>query len=333
MTLSVSFLPASDPLARTAPLHLRAAYPFFGKPLTLHSNSQAVMDAAERSLALWHQLEPELREDAPELTLTLIVHPGSGVEPSRPPLTYRLHGETFVAGAGSNLFAARTDQHEALGFVTPEMVADDVYFRHYVLESLALLLATWRGQDRVPVHAAGIVRNGRAVLLAGHSTSGKSTLCYACWRAGLEILSEDAVYVSQAGGVRLWGQPGFIHLLPDAPRLFPELAGIPAGSRPDGSEKLVVDLGATGYTRRCIHAEPAALCLLQRHASQDSWLEPVPVQTAVDILCKEVASGFVNLFGDLLGAAIAAAASDRAFVLKVGRNLEGAIARLDELTS
>ena len=152
------------------------------------------------------ELAPELVEHAEPLIVNIVVHPAgereqetghrapeSGGEAQSsilspqssdlsPPFVQRAHGEWFVAASGANLLTARMDRGEALGFVTPELVADDAQFRYSALECLALLLASWR--DRTPVHAGAIVHAGRAALLVGPSSAGKSTLCYACVRAG-----------------------------------------------------------------------------------------------------------------------------------------------------
>lgn len=86
-----------------------------------------------------------------------------------------------------------------------------------VTETLLLFLLTRAG--RIPVHAASVMIGARAVVLAGRSGTGKSSLALAAQRQGLEVLSEDTTYVQLQPRLRFWGWPGAIHLDPaDAPQ-------------------------------------------------------------------------------------------------------------------
>jgi hypothetical protein len=327
---NTSFTPATDPLGHTAPLDQRARFPLLGLLLELRTNSSGVLAAAERSFGRWRELEPELIEHARPLVVSIVVHPAPASSRQSAVSSHfvqRAHSEWFIASSGANLLTARMDRGEALGFVTPELLADDAHFRYNVLECLALLLASWR--DRTPVHAGAVVHAGRAALLVGPSSAGKSTLCYACVRAGLGLLAEDVVYVRLGGGVRLWGNPWRIHLLPDAPRLFPELAELPARVQANGKLKLAVDVAALGGDRLHRTAERAAVCLVERHSGRASALAPIAPAAAIGALSQELEAGF-----DLharAGAVAAALAAGGAYRLELGTDLEGAVELLREL--
>ncbi len=45
------------------------------------------------------------------------------------------------------------------------------------------------------VHAGLLERNGRGVLVLGSSGGGKSTLCFAAWKSGWQVLADDLVFV------------------------------------------------------------------------------------------------------------------------------------------
>ena len=138
------------------------------------------------------------------------------------------------------------DRGRALAFVTPELVADEPHFRYNVLECLALLLASWR--DRTPVHAGAVAHAGRAALLVGPSTIGKSTLCYACVRAGFGLLAEDVVYVSLRMRCGYGATPGASTCC----RMHAALSRavrVPAQIQANGKRKLTVDLAALGADR------------------------------------------------------------------------------------
>jgi hypothetical protein len=190
-----------------------------------------------------------------------------------------------------------------------------------VLECLALLLASWR--DRTPIHAGAIAHAGRAALLVGASGSGKSTLCYACARAGLGLLAEDVVYVSLRDRLQLWGNPWRIHLLPDAPRFFPELADRPVQIQANGKRKLAVDLADLKNTALHASAERAVVCLVRRQEGQASTLAPIQAQAAIDALSHNLEAGF-DLSSSTATVA-AALATNGAYQLTVGSDLDKAV--------
>jgi hypothetical protein len=338
---NVPFMPATDPLGYTAPLDQRATYPLLGVPLEVRSNSPAVIAAAERAFGGWRGLEPELIAKAAPLVVSLIVHRvddrlpmtneesrTNGQRTADMPFIQRFHSDCFLATDGANLLTAQFDRGRALGFVTPELVADEAQLRYHALELLALLLVT--RDDRTPVHAGAVVRKGRAVLLVGRSMAGKSTLCYACLRDGFQLLAEDVVYVSWRCGMRLWGMPWRIHLLPDAVRYFAELADIPAAIQANGKLKLAVETTMFGADRQIRHVERAVVCMVDRRPGRSSVLEPIDPGIPIMALSRDLESGF-DLHGDTRGVAEALVAGG-AYRLHVGSDLAGAVALLKELT-
>ena len=326
----IRFTPAVDPLGHTAPLDQRTLFPLLGLPLEIQSNSPAVIAAAERSFSHWRELPPALIEPAEPLIVRLIVHPAEDAAAPAPlggEFVQRVHGACFVAACGANLLTAQADRGTALGFVTPDLVADEQQFRYHVLECLALLLASWR--DRTPVHAGAVVWNGRAVLLVGQSATGKSTLCYACLREGFQLLGEDVVYVGLRNGPRLWGNPERIHLLADASDHFVELAGLVPQIQANGKRKLAIDVASLGLDRRRHSVDRATVCLLQRHNGRESELTSISAQLAIDTLSRNLEPGF-----DLhrRAAEVAGAlAKGGAYRLSIGRDLSGAVALIRRL--
>ncbi len=326
----IFYTPATDMLGHTARLDQRARFPLLGIQLEFRSNSPAVIAAAEQSFGRWRDLAPDLIEPRDPLVVDLIVHPAQAHDPDAMPQSafiQRIHGDCFIAANGTNLLTAHRDDGHALGFVTPELVADKNHFRYNVLECLALLLASWR--DRTPIHAGAVAHAGRAALLVGHSGSGKSTLCYACARAGLSLLAEDVVYVGMRDRQRLWGNPWRIHLLPDAPRFFPELTDRPVQIQTNGKRKLVVDLADLGTTLLHCPAEQAVICLVRRHNGHTSTLTPIAPQAAVAALSHNLEAGFdLNYSTKIVAETLAAGGT---YQLDVGSDLAAAVGLLREL--
>lgn len=328
--MSESLYPATDLLGLTAPLAASLQLPLLGVPVLYHSNSPAVIAAAAQALGRWSDLPAELIEPGPPARVDIVVHPLGAGDPAAAPagrFVFRAHGDTFLAAAGGSVMTAQMAQGTALAFVTPELAADTASLRHNVVECLGLLLVNYR--DRTPVHAAGVVRNGRAVLLVGASGAGKSTLCYACVRAGFTLLAEDTLSVSLARGTRIWGHAGPIHLLPDAPRLFPELAGLEPQLRANGKLKLAVEAPGPGLVGP--HAGRAIVCVVERGAGQPSRLEPIAPAEAAARIADPQEPGF-DLLRDRAPAAAAALTAGGAYRLTVGADPASAAALLAHLT-
>ncbi|RYD67824.1 MAG: hypothetical protein EOP58_02220 [Sphingomonadales bacterium] len=145
--------------------------------------------------------------------------------------------------------------------IDAEMPRDAPDIRLFLLGTVYGVLCHQRGL--LPVHAAGVELDGRAVLLAGPSGVGKSTLAAAFWRRGFKLLSDDLTplrlnegTVSALAGfrrVRLWRDSVDQFDWADE-QLEPCRAKLEKFSRP------IVSAFATDPLK------PSALFHLQRHA-------------------------------------------------------------------
>jgi len=326
----MTYAAAGDPLGHTACLAHRAAFALLGVPLEIRSNSPSVIAAAEQAFGQWRGLAPELVVPVEPAIVSVVVHPVAPRLLDGEPRAFvqRVHGRCFLASDGVNMLTAQYDQGRGLAFVSPELLLRGDELLQNVLQLLALLLVTQH--DRVPLHAGAVVQDGLAILLAGPSTAGKSTLCYACLRDGFQLLAEDAVYVSRRPALRLWGLGRNVHLLPDAVRFFPELADVPAQHQPNGKFKLTVDTSRFGPNRTVRHAERAVVCLVERHSRAETLLEPIDPGLAIAILSANQEPGF-DLYEGTTAVAEATVASG-AYRLTVGHDLTRATAALRTLT-
>lgn len=68
-----------------------------------------------------------------------------------------------------------------------------------LLEALAFGFAR-AAADRFVVHAGGIVADGGAVVLFGPAFSGKSSLAFAAWKRGLDVLGDDRLCLDAKRG-------------------------------------------------------------------------------------------------------------------------------------
>ena len=78
-----------------------------------------------------------------------------------------------------------------------------------------------------PLHAAGLVKNGKSVLFLGKSGSGKSTLSIHLVRSGYGLLSDDTVFLREAGGkVESMSFPEEINVTRKTIEMIPDLSSI-----------------------------------------------------------------------------------------------------------
>lgn len=102
--------------------------------------------------------------------------------------------------------------------------------RLFLLGSALAAILHQRGL--LPIHANGVVLEGRAVCFIGHSGAGKSTLAAWFHDRGLALLADDVCVISEDEAGRKWVQPGIPRLrltgeaLGASGRLAAEHAGV-----------------------------------------------------------------------------------------------------------
>jgi hypothetical protein len=172
-------------------------------------------------------------------------------------------------------------RREAVARVTKGLVADRMHFRTEVLEAVTLGLLSHF--DRHPVHAAAVALNGRAVLLAAPSGTGKSTLAYHCHVDGLDLLGDDHVRAQLEPRVRVWGWPARVRLLVDV------ATGASLASNARLKEVVAVDADISAAR---LVADEMAVCILTRDGGGPATLEPMGATALARALDQQMAPGF-----------------------------------------
>ncbi len=231
---------AADPVLGA--FHLPLCRTFFplGYPLVLETNSHDVLQAAEES---WGGFERMFSQHPVRVCLG-VAETNSDSPAQAPAIRAREHLMSIIAGP-ENFMTCDFDHGFAFGWVTQNTATDRPWLRYHFLAAGGATLVQQRAFT--PLHGALVARNRTGVLLCGDSLAGKSTLSYACARAGWTYISDDGSFLVRERDDRYAiGNPHGIRLRPDAPRLFPELADHPPTVRPNGKMAIEVctrDLG------------------------------------------------------------------------------------------
>lgn len=180
-------------------------------------------------------------------------------------IVHRTQGGLYVIVGPEDVAAVETERGVAAGWVSPATAADAARVRYSFIEAMGLSMLTTPVRGYFSIHAAGVARGGVGLALHGPAGAGKSTLAVACARRGFDVFAEDAVFVRVVpDGIEFWGMPWVHRLMPDAPRHFPELAGLQPRPQPNGEQKLEVDMDVLYPGRAVPSAQPGPIVILER---------------------------------------------------------------------
>jgi hypothetical protein len=273
-----------DPVLAEFELRLRHTFYPWGYPLTIETNSHDVIQAAYEG---WGAFEQAF--DVAPVRLCLGVTEGGGESlPVESVIRCREDLAAIVADA-QNFVMCDFDRGFAFGWVTQATAADHPLLRYRFLVSGGGMLVEQRAF--APMHGALVARNGMGVMLTGESFAGKSTLAYACARAGWTYISDDLAYlVREKDDRRAVGDPHTIRFRPDAPQFFPELADRLPTVRPNGKiaiELLTRELGLK--TAAC--CEVGHVVCLNRGRPGPARIERVQAERISDNLAQYASYG------------------------------------------
>jgi hypothetical protein len=267
----------ADPLRTTIELpHTARLYPL-GFPLIVESNSPSAIRAARES---WAEFPRAF--DEPPVRLSLGVQGESSELPAGPTFLRRQHLLSIVSDA-RNSIVCDLKQGFGFGWVTEKVASSGPFLRYHFLEAAALTMIT--DLYLTPVHGGLVERSGRGILLCGESFAGKSTLAYACARAGWTLISDDATFLVRQREDRYGiGNPFSLRFREDARRLFPELGAHLAGTRPNGKIGLEVATRDLPGIRTATGATIEHVVFLNRHAGGEARLKTLARSEALDRL-------------------------------------------------
>lgn len=223
-------------------LPLRRTFYPLGYPLLLRTNSHDVLEAAEDNWGAFGRMF-----DQDPVQLCLGVAQGSSVSPGLETVIRIREQWMSIMADRDNYMLCDFARGFAFGWVTRNMAADHASLRHHFLTAGGLALAGQRAF--APLHGALVARNDTGVLLCGESCAGKSTLAYACARIGWSYVTDDGTFLVRGrDDCYAIGDQHSLRFRPDAPSLFPELAGRAPILRPNGKMAIEVRTSALGIS-------------------------------------------------------------------------------------
>lgn len=247
-----------------------------GFNLHIASNSRAIIEAAEVSFGGFGPTQPT---DTPDFTFRFFEHDIDDAQLGRP--IFRMEGDLLYQTTGrDSTLVVDLAVGSAFGYFSATTLSNQAFFRWHFLELAFFMMLESKGL--MGVHGAALVKNGKAILLRAQSGGGKTTLAYAGARSNFQALAEDVVWLDRQRNL-WWGMPWSFHLLPDAKKLFPELASYSPVLQTNGEMKLEVNLEDIRAGSTTVSTQPGAVVLIERLAGGKSKLEPIDRTTAREL--------------------------------------------------
>jgi hypothetical protein len=263
-----------DPYLYRVEMPLSAEFFPLGFPVRVRTNSAEVLAAAEES---WGSFAREFR--TPTIQMNVGVQQQDATEcPAAPGCRARRHLMLRIADP-DNFYIADLMQGYSLVWLTSAAVAHRSYLRYHFLESAALCHIANRYS--APVHAGCVERHGRGVLLCGDSGAGKSSLSFACARAGWTYITDDASFVLHAReNRRVVGNCHTVRFRPSAANLFAEVAGRPVTPRAVGKPSIELATASVAEMRTANSAQIDFVVFLNRGDTNVREVTPFARDTA-----------------------------------------------------
>jgi hypothetical protein len=273
--------PQLDPFLELARFPLMRLLPVLGANVEFRSNSARLLALASHAFEglpahRWYRGNCRL-----SIHMRLVRR---GNRPRRMPSAPKFSsvaGNLMAIVDADNFAMLDPERRSALVQVSDDMLAHAYHVRYELIEFAAITLAT-RAQLLLPLHAACVGWKGRGLLVLGDSGAGKSSFVLAALQHGLDLLSEDSVFVQPSDrrvtgiGSFVYVRPSGLHLISSS-RLRDRVARAPLIRRRSGVRKRELD---TRRMRARLARRPleivGTLVLSPHNGREGELLRPIP---------------------------------------------------------
>jgi hypothetical protein len=262
-------LPLTDVVYARMEFPLTARFSPLGFPLEISTNSPDVLEAATES---WGSFDELFQTPLLKIQVGVLEERSSECPPAT---TCRVQQNLFSFIADSeNYGISDMVRGVSTAWLRNEAVRHRSYLRYFFLECAAITLIAPRFVTGV--HSACVARNGVGVLLCGDSGAGKTTLAYACAKAGWTYVTDDGSYIVHGrDDLLVVGNSNQIRFRPDGKSIFPELDGREVMQREERSKPSIeVSSREMEGIRQSPTANVQYLVLLNRREGENLPLRP-----------------------------------------------------------
>jgi HPr Serine kinase C-terminal domain len=271
-----------DPYLQFVEMPLSAVFYPLGFPVRVTSNSAEILEAAEES---WGGFQQTV--DMPPIVIKFGVMEGGGRECPPTPVSRAQQNIMVRIADAANFYIVDLLQGFSFGWINSAAISHRSYVRYHFLEAAAL--SHIANRYTAPVHAACVDWQGRGVLLCGDSGAGKSSLAFACARAGWTYVADDASFLMHGErDRRVLGNCNMVRLRPSAAELFGEVARRPITLRATGKPSIEIPLATMPEIRRALSSDVENIVFLNRTGSRLQELSPFPIEVARSYVHKHL---------------------------------------------
>ena len=285
-------------------LRFQRIFSVFGCQVALSSNDERVLAAADYSAPLYSTAPPVERPMLEKRVTSIGVETGSNDrglfhirivvrphvhDPGPPPENLFEHIQYTGGGGWLNLHFGLwgncfVDLQAGLAtaVITPQLATRPDLISRGLLNTLLNNFLTTHGFAML--HATGLVRDGRMLMLMAPHNSGKSTTALRLTLSGkFQLLSDSQIYVTTTDrGLQLTGFPvGRGKLRRDMLPHFPELHPLLTPEQVRDETKYVLDLRQLNPSLVCEHAVYPThidLCLLKRNGQPETSIQKATLE-------------------------------------------------------
>ena len=244
----------------------RMFYPL-GFPTEVRTNSAEVFDLMGE---LWGKFEKQHNIE-PIHTDVHVVESDSTVCPPAPVVRIMMPLLVAVADA-DNYSIVDVVQSRTQITISHSTLRHRLYAKYFLLGTPGCCIST---RYTTPLHAGCVALDGRGVLLCGDSGAGKSSLSYACARAGWTYVADDGSYLLNGGDKRMvTGDCYQVRFRPTAAELFPEVRGLEITPRAAGKPSIEMPTASLPHMVCAQTTHVDFMIFLNRHTGGPSALVP-----------------------------------------------------------